>query len=248
MAYLNGKKVFLPIQVHTEGGGAEYITGYITNGLIYDFSLQKYPTYDEVSGQILSRDTIRTSVNATNDIIYCENAGGGFKVDSAPLIYGLTSFSMSIWFTYEIRGIQWIFVTGRDASLKMAGLLLDTTSLNYNAYSDDVKSQIAPNANEWCHACLVQDGTTAKIYVNGELKNSKTMSVTIDGNAIATQMGFALDYASRGKSANFLIYNRALTDTEVLQNYNATKGYFQTGTNTNTLSNEGDTGGVSFSG
>lgn len=229
MMYINGQAV---APTNTQFINPKIITGYITNGLIYDFLMQKYPTYDEISEQIVGKDIIRTSVNTVGDIVCCENGDnkGGFYLPSLPLCYGLTSFAVSVWFTLDsVSGTQVIFCLGKDAGLQLVSLLVNNGSeLNYNAYSNDVKTSAIPNVNEWCNACLVQDETTAKIYINGELKNSKTMNVNISSDhcELATSMGFNQAYTSQGKTTNLLIYNRALTDAEVLQNYNATKGYF----------------------
>jgi hypothetical protein len=86
---------------------------------------------------------------------------------------------------------------------------------------------------------MVFDGTQTgnsnrlKCYINGSL-----LSVTYNGTipstsgpsnsvfSIGNSQGLGnINYAN-GNIAQVLIYNRALSDTEVLQNYNATKGRF----------------------
>ena len=70
--------------------------------------------------------------------------------------------------------------------------------------------------------------SSGKVYIDGILVNSGTIS---DSAWRPTQqfVGIGSIYATdttKGKGNNLMIYNRALSAEEVLQNYNATKGRF----------------------
>jgi hypothetical protein len=82
------------------------------------------------------------------------------------------------------------------------------------------------NLNEWTYLCLSRNGTTHKAYTNGALISSfdltpKSLSTTnIYIGGIEPR-----EYTPEKRAIN-QIYNRALSDSEILQNYNATKARF----------------------
>jgi hypothetical protein len=80
--------------------------------------------------------------------------------------------------------------------------------------------------NTWYHCVFTFDevARTLKTYLNGQSKNSA------NGNGArtltrTTNIGYKQDGNNYGNFSlkSFRIYNRALTDTEILQNYNASK-------------------------
>jgi hypothetical protein len=88
------------------------------------------------------------------------------------------------------------------------------------------------NYNQWYQLTQTFDGTTQKMYINGSFYTSTSKS-GVQNKPAKTYMIGAHHVASGapGEFANnaighYLIYNRALTDAEVLQNYNATKAKF----------------------
>jgi hypothetical protein len=86
--------------------------------------------------------------------------------------------------------------------------------------------------DQWHHCVSIWNGVSSLIYINGELKNTST--VTLVGDPDQTTISIAGVRALGGNdglpfegSIGFSrIYNRALSATEVLQNYNATKTRF----------------------
>ncbi|TAL21855.1 MAG: hypothetical protein EPN94_12110, partial [Nitrospirae bacterium] len=78
----------------------------------------------------------------------------------------------------------------------------------------------------WKHLVGTFDGTTVKIYIDGVLKNSYVMPGTINYSGIGNfTVGQIYDlYSGRywsGKIDDVAIYNRALTDAEILEHYQA---------------------------
>ena len=84
--------------------------------------------------------------------------------------------------------------------------------------------------NQWYHIYLTYDRQTFKGYING-IQHPSTISST---NALHTtsfnlgvgRLGDLGGIYLSGRVSNACLYNRALTATEILQNYNATKTRF----------------------
>ena len=102
-------------------------------------------------------------------------------------------------------------------------------TVNLNAVVSSTSSIIGSN---YFHAVGIKNGTTITLYVNGILQASANLTTNavyylnypfvIGGFGICGSKRF---YAT-GNIAQTLIYNKALSSQEVLQNYNATKRRF----------------------
>ena len=84
--------------------------------------------------------------------------------------------------------------------------------------------------NQWYHTVGVYDGTNVYIYVNGTLDVSASStgalrSTPSDSVLVGFFSGSATHYLT-GKIPFARLYNKALSSTEILQNYNALKGRY----------------------
>jgi hypothetical protein len=84
--------------------------------------------------------------------------------------------------------------------------------------------------NVWYYLSMVVNGSTATIYLNGVSDGTRTESFTIgswNGNyAIGRRSSDVAQRYFYGSISNVTFYNRVLTATEILQNYNAQKTRF----------------------
>ena len=114
---------------------------------------------------------------------------------------------------YERMGILFYVVGNEGTSFMSANVNYDTyNSLGYNHYLVTIK-----------------DNDYQRIYFNGESRNSVSIgSVLTTGLQTWYQRWghYAGSYKWNGEIAVVKIYNRALTASEVLQNYNAAKTRF----------------------
>ena len=82
--------------------------------------------------------------------------------------------------------------------------------------------------NAWNYIMLVYNGSTIKIYLNG----SEVFSENASGNIVTTNSNVNIggeptqSFFFNGRIAVGQIYNKALTPSEILQNYNATKSRY----------------------
>jgi len=127
--------------------------------------------------------------------------------------------------SYDIDSSDWcrISFTGGKPSLE----------IDANSVRSSVISPTIATADQWYHIVGVRSGTTGYLYINGIL--NKQNSVT--GNVISadTDSQFVIGNISRptspnegwnGNIAQASIYNRALTASEIQQNFNALRGRF----------------------
>ena len=95
-------------------------------------------------------------------------------------------------------------------------------------YSDNSNGALGVtlSLNTWYHGVYVADveAGTRKLYINGVLVDSNTLTGQLKQYSSAYYIGAAnVDYASNSIVSTARAYNRALTATEILQNFNATR-------------------------
>jgi len=140
----------------------------------------------------------------------------------------------------------WVFINALDDSWNRVLSLDDTDSGNQNVvtlYYDDDDNQygffVRAGGNstdaakdliqedipleEWVHMMGVWDGNTARYYENGKLKLEHSLPGSIDGGNLFFGMGDRADGENADTIQGFIdevrIYDRALNDAEVQQNF-----------------------------
>jgi hypothetical protein len=82
------------------------------------------------------------------------------------------------------------------------------------------------NLNQWSNLVMTRDASNnMSVYLNGigSISNSQSYSNTLQMNQIGRYSAFTNIYNVKGSIGEVRIYNKALSASEVLQNYNATK-------------------------
>jgi len=90
------------------------------------------------------------------------------------------------------------------------------------------------SVNTWNYIVATYDRTNVRFYVNGSLTESKSFTSALPSTAFAWTIGRSSSQYSggvggtfyKGSVNNVMLYNRALSASEILQNYNATKGRY----------------------
>jgi hypothetical protein len=82
--------------------------------------------------------------------------------------------------------------------------------------------------NTWNHVVGTYDGTSQKIYVDGVLRNTVSLTGTINTSSNDALVGLYNygDYCLTGNVGAVRVYNKALSAVEVAQNYEAQKSKF----------------------
>jgi hypothetical protein len=219
----------------------------VTDGLVLALDAANTKSYpgSGTTWYDLSGNGINGSVN--NGPAFSTEKGGSLQFDGVNDVISLgtgnTVFPLpQISHEFIFKSLGTVATTGTAPALLglTYGVRLLVNSTNLQAGFDDGVSTFqyltTSGTNNyrdgnWYHVAVTHDGTSFKIYVNGTLSNSRTSTWT--GTTRWPTNGFNLgrdnnnnNYYFYGSIGTFKLYNKALTATEVVQNYNATKGRF----------------------
>jgi hypothetical protein len=116
---------------------------------------------------------------------------------------------------------------GGDIIYTVNGNKINFGSQGSNPIPHDNLSNTIVNTGAWFHACVTYNGATVNIYINGVLDAtySETGSQTPGNLRIGSNEAGNSEFFS-GDLPIVRLYNRALTQAEVIQNFNAQKARF----------------------
>ena len=82
--------------------------------------------------------------------------------------------------------------------------------------------------NTWYNYCVSRVSGVTTLYLNGIAQSSHTGSVNIPNDKTDIRLGYAQDNSEplNGRMSGFKVYNRGLSSTEILNNFNSTRGRF----------------------
>ena len=113
-----------------------------------------------------------------------------------------------------------------------SGNLVWITGNNAGSYGSYTVKTSGLAANVYHHVAITSSGTSIRTYYNGDLVTSATNSYLQDNDkfySVSFGRGFSSNQAERwfkGEIPLARIYNRALSDTEIKQNFNSIKGKY----------------------
>jgi hypothetical protein len=153
--------------------------------------------------------------------------------DNASLDFGTGSFTLEAWarvkYVNQGSSVNAILALGGSGS-GTGSAALGVTSSNAPSfyYNGNGSAAFAKTEGDWVHIVGVYDETNATIYINATQEDQDARTAGNITNALVKQIGqdtTGVRYYN-DQIALPRIYNRALTATEVLRNYNADKSKF----------------------
>jgi len=200
--------------------------GTLTNGPTFDSGNGGSIVFDDTDDIVVHG----SSNNLTGDNLQTCTLSAWFKTTttSAGYIASIKRQSTnSTLFTLHVN------ITGAGSTNSgYAGFMTRNNANNAHTSVVDNNSGDGWNDGEWHHLLGVVNGTTRTLYIDGEQKDTDTEGMqNVTGNtAPFTIGGFATsgftDQFFGGNIANVSFYRRALSSTEITQNYNALKSRF----------------------
>jgi hypothetical protein len=253
-AYLNGKMDSVNVwqreitqsevtELYNSGNGKQLTTTpIVTSGLVLNLDASRKSSYPNTGTTWTDISGSGNNGTLTNGPIFGTANGGQINFDGVndyidlgtktALAPGTTNFTISFWINPNNWGslsstsYSPIFVT-----LVNGGLWIGKNGANFvlrTAYiADDIQYSVLPTVNQWTLVTINRVGNTAKIYYNG----SVVASATVTRNYVSGNSYLGVDIPAGGNYSNiklstFYYYNRGLSDTEITQNFNATKSRF----------------------
>lgn len=189
------------------------INWYDTSGSGYILGARNSPTFTGTG--ISSYFTL----NGTNQDFYLASYGP---------TYTEVTYNVWVWRNGAQNGYAAFFMSRGNATGFTYESSGGTLSYHWINAQYTYSSGIDTTNQTWTMATLVVTPTQARWYLNGVLRNTRATShaaSAFDNIYIGSDSGQTGRYYN-GRIAMVQLYNCALTDTEILQNFNATRGRY----------------------
>ena len=176
--------------------------GTLTNG----------PTYSSANGGSIVFD-------GTNDYVSASNTS---------LVHRTSNWSYSCWVNFNgTPSLGTIFENGSWTSCLL--IRFETNGITiYSMGSYWGKFTLTPTLNTWYKLDFIRNGNSIDFYLNGTYSQSLSFTADIQpsSNLFIGMSQHAAGQCFNGRIAQTQIYNRALTASEIQQNFNALRGRF----------------------
>ena len=211
----------------------------ITNGLVLNLDAGTALSYDgsgtnwydtSGSGYILgARNSPTFTGTGISSYFTLNGSNQDFYLASYTPTFTEMTFNLWVWRNGAQNGYA-----GLVSSQSRSGYIYTDSGGSFSyLWNNDVStfaySSGLNTANQtWSMTTLTITPTQAKWYLNGILQHTRThghSSTTYSNLYIGSDVGFGGRYYN-GRIAMVQLYNRALTNTEILQNFNATRGRY----------------------
>ena len=217
---------------------------YITSGLVLSLDAGNTNSYPGSGSTWTDLSSYRNTVTLTNGPTFNSANGGNIVFDGVDdyadvIISNLTTtVTLEFWAKYTSVTSNMIF------GFNLYDIYANSGAIGFNTFNGDIYGLTSVQVTSlgivgnWKHVVFVMRSdvsyTNNKIYINGVNQSlSQVSSSEIaanrnfnSGNGRISGLRGDSGYKFPGSIGSFRSYNKELTDVEVLQNYNATKGRF----------------------
>ena len=220
-------------------------TNISTDGLVFSidpFNTKSYNGVSNIVTDIVSGVTgsLVNGVTFSGRSFYFDGVNDYITIPSNTN-FGSGDFTIIFWINKDSYNYDYI-MDGLD-SANTFGVVLGpgnggelTTNSAINVYGGskilsigNLNGDVLYRLNIWHNFTIVRSGSVSKLYVDGVLRRTDTASGNFNSGSglFIGNAGSGYPYWFSGKLSNITMYNRSLTITEILQNYNATKWRFE---------------------
>lgn len=224
----------------------------ITDGLILNYDFGSAETYPGVG--TLAQNLVGTGYTGTlnNSPAYSTNGGGSIYLDGTNDYIGTgnntalqpTNLTLELWFKLSVvlssQPTAYPLLVDKYSLSSLSGyrLLFDrgVDELQFTMFNSVQDNAVAITgagaklSTNWNCVHGTFDGTTTKIYLNGVLQQTLSRTFTISYNNedlyLGTYFEGSFQHYVNAYFSRFLIYNRALSESEIAQNFNNMRNRF----------------------
>jgi hypothetical protein len=235
-------------------GASPTVGSITTTGLIAHFDAANYNTsstrWTDLSTTGNHMDFYTSSTySVLKTAPYSTDGGGSLNVNNNS-VYGKTisntgisgngGKTMSAWVKFEATDKDWASVAsiGEYAAGKLFEIYaqknVSSSQLIFHWSGSQLSDYANLSTNSWYYVTIKSDGSSVNyIYINGiqVAYASQTLNITNSPLYMGAPKTYAQggwDYNLRGKISTLSLYNTALSAQTILDNYNATKGRYET--------------------
>lgn len=172
---------------------------------------------------VLSKDTIRYQCSLLNNNDYFYN--NSFNI--------IGNYTFSVWFKITTwrdgsgANAIYIYHLGYGFSNIQSSVWINSNSIKLISNNTQYNPSYSFSLNTWYHLVTTQDSSTAKIYINGTLLGSTSVSstsivcslLTVMNRSANSTVGSDGGYIANGNISDLRIYCTALSDADVKELY-----------------------------
>ena len=166
--------------------------------------------------------------DAAQKAMYMSGGGAYFNLpNKTNFPTGAAARSIGGWYKMNsISNYMGVICYGNREEIQNFEIMSLDGMITFGGWNADYKSNIAFTLNTWLNICITYDGTTIRIYVNSVngLIQVRALNTPLTGGFIGLHIN-GTNSANMYNRMNYL-YNFALSDQQVLDNFNNTKARF----------------------
>ena len=207
----------------------------VRNGLVLNIDASKSNSYPGAGNTIYDLSGFGNTGTFVNGPTFSTSNGGSLFFDNVNdyISFGTassvkpTQLTLACFFKINAINAPNVIVGKQGTGVGAASyaLVVQNGKLNFRIESGGIQdaSYTFSNTSTYNYAVGTYDGSTMKLYLNGSLVGTATTSVSIIySDSYPLLMGYyANAFATNMSIGSLKLYNRALSDTEIQQNFNA---------------------------
>jgi hypothetical protein len=208
--------------------------------LILNYDVAQLRSYPGSGTSIFDLSGSNNTGTLTNGPVYNSSNGGNITFDGTndyitnTTVAVTTVMTLSYWFNLISMGATLGYITNKTNATNTAnyGCFIDTArKFGINSYngstSPNVVASTVLSTGTWYNLTGVYNGASSQIYINGSLQITGTLQTVSSGSRFGIGGNFqgSSNYIN-GRMACCFLYSRALSATEILNNFDATKSRF----------------------
>ena len=209
-----------------------------TDGLVLHLDAANTRSYPGSGNTVYDLSGSGNTSALTNGPTYLSSNLGAFVLDGSN-DYILVNSQANILSKTAYTKIAFIYISNFSTvnniisggfSGQHAFWMFGTDKLNagHNGAWNTVVGATSLSLNTWYFAAVTySDSTGWKLYLNGREDGTSATTTTFTGNQEIVIGAYSSSNNFTGRISNIQVYNRALTATEIFQNYHATKGRYR---------------------
>ena len=209
-----------------------------TDGLVLHLDAANTRSYPGSGNTVYDLSGSGNTSALTNGPTYLSSNLGAFVLDGSN-DYILVNSQANILSKTAYTKIAYIYISNFSTvnniisggfSGQHAFWMFGTDKLNagHNGAWNTVVGATSLSLNTWYFAAVTySDSTGWKLYLNGREDGTSATTTTFTGNQEIVIGAYSSGNNFTGRISNIQVYNRALTATEIFQNYHATKGRYK---------------------